>query len=98
MRKAVQRVPVIGLPADFGNDQACHLNSLRLKFVSTALAVRDAVITDLRISQNKYLSLIRRIGKCLRITDHASVENDLTFDRCRIAEMSSHEPAVVLEP
>ena len=45
--------------------------------------VGDSIVSDERVSENEDLMLVRRIGKRLRVADHASLKDDLTRDASR---------------
>jgi len=68
------------------NDQTLHLYlvSFKGRIDSSCGSIwRNAIITDQRISADKDLAPIRRIGQRLDVPSHSGIENHFTGDRFR---------------
>ena len=89
-----------------GNDKSTYLNPAAFKecrYLGPVLARLwfsidwNSIIPNQRISQHKYLALIRWICHCFGITDHPRVEDNLTGHRAACAEWIAGQATPVLE-
>jgi hypothetical protein len=67
--------------------------------IAICFVIWDAIVPNERIGKTENLATVRRIRKSFRITNHACVENNFPYDRCRrrMAEGKSFKRLPVFE-
>mmetsp|Transcript_39309 Transcript_39309/g.95114 ORF Transcript_39309/g.95114 Transcript_39309/m.95114 type:complete len:307 (+) Transcript_39309:3810-4730(+) len=84
-------IPVRMLPRVAGNNQSRDVDLLAFKVLGKTVGVHcgfvgDTIVSNQWVCEHKDLATVTRIGQCFRVSNHSSVEDDLSCSDDRSTE------------